>query len=139
MNNVFADSTRLLRRSLMVDGITSGVSGLVLLALPGPTAGVLGIGPPRALLTVGALLLLFAAFVVRTARRPVVRRGDALVVVGVNVAWVAGSLVLVALGGLTTEGQWIVGLVADVVLAFAIFESMGVRKMKSAPMRTQEA
>jgi hypothetical protein len=129
MNLRAESSTQFLRRALFADGIVSGLSGLLLLLLPGPIASVLGLASSGLVAAVGASLVLFAAFVLRSARREMPHRGEAALIVALNVAWVVGSVAVIAGSWLTTMGDWAVALVADVVLVFAILESVGLRKL----------
>ena len=48
-----------------------------------------------------------------------------------NIAWVVASLAVIAAGWLSAAGNWAVGLVADVVLIFAILQAVGLRRMGS--------
>lgn len=122
MTSTTVRSSKLLRQVLLADGVTSGVAGLGLVAMPGRIATLLG--PPSAALMagIGAGLLLFGAALVRHATRAEPGRGAAILIAALNLAWVAGSAVVVAAGGLTTLGNWVVILVGIVVLGFAMAE-----------------
>ena len=56
-------------------------------------------------------------------------RGEAVLAVALNVAWVAGSLLVVLDGPLTLIGNAAVAAVAAVVLAFSVLEVYGVRRL----------
>ncbi len=123
------DATRFLRRALLADGITCGASGLALVALPGPIAAQIGLSSAGTVAGVGVSLLLCAVFLVRNARRETPRRDEAVLTVALNLAWVLGSLAVVAAGLLNREANWALVLVGDVVLAFAALEGIGLRRM----------
>ena len=138
--NVERESGGFLRRVLYADAVTSGVSGVALVAAPGLVARLIGLpsGVPTVAVT-GVLLLAYALWLVINARRPLPRREDTLVAVALNLAWVAGTGVVVAAGWLSRQGNWMVLAVADVVLAFAVLELIGLRKMHSALTRDGRA
>src|SRR5262245_60184667 len=99
-------SNRLLARALWADGIVSGLFGVALVAFPGAVAGFIGLTSPGLVAAVGVSLLAFATFVLANARRDTPRRGDAAVTVGLNLAWVAGTVVVIAAGWLSSTGNW---------------------------------
>lgn len=125
------DSTRFLRRALLADGVVSGLSGVLLLALSGTIAAFIGWTSPGVLAAVGVALLIYSAALLRNARRETPQRGEAAAAVALNIAWVVGSLMVITAGRLTTAGNWAVALVADVVLVFAILQVVGLRRMAS--------
>ena len=129
------EPARLLRNALRANACFSALSGCTLLAFSGSLAPWLG-APDAALLTgLGLNLAVFAGLLVLLASRPVIRRGLALTVVWLDLGWVAGSAVVLLAGVLTTAGAWSVALVADVVLAFALLQYLGVRRL--APLAAQ--
>lgn len=64
--------------------------------------------------------------------RPAINRGEALLAVGLNAAWVAGSIAVIVLGPLTLVGNWAVAAVAAAVLGFAVLEAVGLRRLQEA-------
>jgi len=123
----------LLRRALLGNAAFSALTGLTLLAAAGPLEAVLGV-PEVALRVVGLLLLPFAAGLLRLATRERVDRGQAWLAVAMDLAWVAGSAVLLLgeLWPLNTAGTWTVIGVADVVLTFALLQTLGLWRGASA-------
>jgi uncharacterized protein DUF6790 len=124
------DSSRLLRKALLMDGLVSGVSGLILLVAPGAVAAFIGAPSSGLVVAVGVVLLVFGLLVVLSARRDPPRR-VAAVILALNVAWLLGTVVVVAEGGLSRQGNWALLLVGDVVLVFAALEAIGLRKTAS--------
>ena len=112
---------------LLVDAATTGVNGLAYAVAGGWLADWLG-APETLVRTLGGFLLLVAAGVALLAtRRPIPRRGVA-VLAAVNIVWVVASLDYALVGGLTTLGvAWTV-LQAVVVGAFAAGQVWLVRK-----------
>lgn len=118
----------LLRRALLGNAAFSTLTGVTLLAAAGPLEPTLGV-PAVALRIVGLALLPFALGLARIALRETVDRSEAWLAVALDLAWVAGSalLVLGELWPLSAAGVWTVIVVADCVLAFAILQGLGLR------------
>ena len=124
------DQTKFLRRALQANGLFSAVSGLVLLVAAEPISHLLGIPLPSVLMGIGVALLLYAAGLFRSAIQQSINHAEVWVAVVLNGAWVVGSGVLVLTGLLSATGNWLVALVADIVLLFAILQYYGLRKIK---------
>ncbi len=118
----------LLRRALLGNAAFSTLSGLVLLAAAGPLERLTGLGPRWLLMAIGAGLLLFAVGLVADARRRPLGRRRAGVTIAMDFGWVAGSAVLLVVGGLSSAGWWTVALVAEIVLALALLQTYGLRR-----------
>jgi hypothetical protein len=127
-----ADETSFLRRSLQLDGVASGLCGVLLLAAAGPVAPLMGLGSPGIARAVGALFVVFAAAVLWNAARATVSRGGALAAVVLNAAWVLGSAVVIVDGPLTALGNVAVAAVAAAVLLFAVLEAVGLARLRQA-------
>jgi hypothetical protein len=126
------DRSTFLRRSLQLDGVASGLCGLVLLLGAPPISGLFGLptaGIPR---VVGAGLIVFAAALLWSASRPRVSRGEVLLTVALNAAWVMGSLIVLVDGPLTLIGNITVAVIAAAVLVFAVLEALGLRRLRAA-------
>ncbi len=126
------DSTRFLRRSLQLDGIASGLTGVLLLFGAGPVAALIGLPLPGVARAVGALLVVYAAALLWNARRASVSRAETLAAVVLNAGWVLGSIAVIELGPLTMLGNLAVAAVALAVLGFAILEIVGLRRLQEA-------
>ena len=123
------DRTSFLRRSLQLDGIASGLCGVLPLAAASPIAPVIGLADPRVARVVGALFVVYAAALLRNAARATVSRAGALAAVVLNAGWVIGSALLVLVGPLTLIGNLAVAAVAAAVLLFAVLEVVGLNRM----------
>ena len=122
----------LLRQTLLINGIATGMTGLLALLGAPWLPAVLSPTPPLVLAAVGAGLVLFAGVLLSQARRDRINPAVAWTIAAVDVAWVFGSLVLVEIGILTTAGNVLVAAVALVVLVFAILEIRGARSLRTA-------
>jgi hypothetical protein len=127
-----SDDTSFLRRSLQLDGVASGLCGVLLLAGGGPVSTLMGLAGAGIARMVGALLVLYAAALLWSGARARVSRGGALTAVVLNAAWVAGSAALILAGPLTALGNLAVAAVAAAVLLFAILEAVGLTRLRQA-------
>lgn len=122
----------LLRRAVVANALFSGLSGVVLALGARPIAPFLGLDNPLILTIIGVLLLLYAAGLLYVATRSTVNRTAAWLAVALDLLWVAGS-VAILLGGwlpLTTAGKWAVGIIAELVFLFALFQYLGIRRLE---------
>jgi hypothetical protein len=120
----------LLRRALHANGAFSALSGVVLLAAANPLARLLGLNDALILIVTGVSLLLYAAGLFRNARREIINHAEAWTAVILDFAWVIGSAVVIFAGVLTTTGNWLVAIVADIVLLFGVLQLYGLRRMR---------
>jgi hypothetical protein len=124
--------TSFLRRSLQIDGVTSGLCGLLLVADAVSISALIGLTRVDLARAVGALLIVYAAALLWNGARATVSRGGAVAAVVLNAAWVAGSAALVLAGPLTGWGSLAVAAVALVVLLFAVLEAVGLARLRRA-------
>lgn len=129
MNDQPPKST-LLRRALQANGAFSALSGVVLIVAARPLAAWLGLTDTLILIVTGVSLLLYAAGLFRNARREIINHLEAWTAVILDVAWVIGSAVVIFAGVLTTTGNWLVAIVADIVLLFGGLQLYGLRRMR---------
>jgi hypothetical protein len=117
-----------LPRLLLVDGLASGATALLLIVGAQMLAPLLGL-PSGLLRIAGMILVPFVAWVLLLSRRSPVSRTAMTAVVAINFAWVAASA-WVAFGPVwqpTMLGTAFVCAQALVVLAFAELGWMGMR------------
>ena len=124
----------LLRNALRGNSIFSTVSGLVLLFGANAVTELLGTGTP--LLYMGLALGLFgwAFYVYQIVRQETINPALAWGVVAGALVWVLGSAVILLSNvfNLTNAGNWAVLIIADMVLVFAIAQTIGIRRMRKA-------
>jgi hypothetical protein len=130
-----------LRNSLRANAAFSLVSGLGFALAGGAVASFLGVAPAGLVTSTGFPLLAFGAAVLWVASRPQVSVPLARVIIGLDVAWVVGTILLVFADAFTRAGALASLVVADVVLVFAVLQWVGVRRVRraSAPGRTPAA
>jgi len=120
----------LLRRALIGNALFSTLSGLTILFAQAWVLRILGLSGDVNLLILGVGLIVFAAMLLINARKQQIKKSDAWAAVLMDLAWVAGSCVLVLLIPFSTEGKWVVGLVAELVLLFAVLQFVGIRRIQ---------
>jgi hypothetical protein len=135
-------SDRMLRLTLKTNALFSGAGGIVAAVFAGPLSRLItpateaapGISVATVLMVVGIGLVLFAAGVAWVASRDPMPRGLVSAIFWADVAWVLGTVVLVAAGHswFTMTGLVIVIVVALAVADFAIFEYLGLRRLRAA-------
>ena len=126
------DRQTLLRNSLRGNAAFSLLSGLTFLLGADAVAGAIGLGDPRILAVLGASLLGFAGLLVFVSSRATLHLPTAMAIVWMDLAWVAGTVPVVALDLLNRTGALAAVGIADVVLVFAILQYLGVRRIRGA-------
>ncbi len=122
----------LLRRTLLVNGVATAMTGLLALVGSPWLPTILGPASPMLLAVIGAGLLAFAGVLFTQARRSEIDRRVAWAIALMDVAWVVGSIAVVEWGVLTAIGNALVAAVAAVVLVFAILEVRGAAGLRTA-------
>lgn len=119
-----------LRKVLLVNTELSVVTGLAGLIFGGPVADALGVDQVWLVRLLGAGLLGFAAAVFFVARssQPTLQRWSRDISQG-DIAWVLGTVVVIALGWLSTTGVIIMAVTSAAVLALGITQLNQRRKM----------
>jgi hypothetical protein len=122
----------LLRKALMGNALFSALSGLGILIAHAQTSRLLGLSSSGPLLIIAIALLGFAAMLLTNARREFMKLSDAWTAVSMDLSWVVGSYVVLFVVPFSNGGRWIVAIVAELVLAFAILQWLGIRKIRKA-------
>ena len=130
MNSACEERTCLLRKALLGNALFSALSGLTLLFAQKSVLRILGLFNRVSLVVLGVGLIIFAATLVVNARRQRVKTSDAWVAVLMDVAWVLASYVLIFVLPFSMEGKWVIGVVAELVLLFAILQFIGIRRIR---------
>jgi hypothetical protein len=118
-----------LRRVLVVDGVVSAVTGLLLVLDAGPLQDLLRMPAPL-LRYSGLSLFPFAALVLFLASRAGVPRAGVRAVIAMNAAWVVASVVLLLSDAVAPNalGAVFVVVQALAVAVLAELEYVGLRK-----------
>ena len=130
MENSNKERQQLLRRALLANASFSTISGLVLVFAQRWVVRLLGLPETINLITLGISLLVFAAILVLFARKNPIKLSDAWIAVILDAAWVIASYPLLFVVPFSTSGKWVVGVVAEVVMAFALMQWLGIRRIR---------
>lgn len=84
-----------LRNVLLVNGISSGITGILLAGAPGFFANLFNVIDSTPFAEVGVFLILFSLFVLWTAFKNPIRQSWAKFIIGMDITWVAASIVAV--------------------------------------------
>jgi hypothetical protein len=137
MENFSKERQQLLRMALMGNALFSTISGLTLILAGQWVVRLLGLPEAVNLLTMGISLLVFAVTLVVFARKKPIKVSDAWIAVLLDLAWVIGSYPLLFVVPFSTTGKWIVGIVAEVVMLFAVVQWLGIRRIRKRNMVPQ--
>jgi hypothetical protein len=124
------ECTCLLRRALLGNALFSTLSGLTILFAQKWVLRILGLSNSVSLLILGIGLIVFAAILIANALRQKVKTSDAWIAVSMDVAWVVGSYVLIVVVPFSRGGKWLIAVVAELVLLFAILQVFGIRRLR---------
>ena len=136
-----ASSDRLLRRTLWGNAIFSVVSGAVLAIFAAPFAAIAahdpttGLGLDLAIIfeLLGLGVIAFGALCAWIASRETMPQGWARLIFAADLAWVAGSVLVLAVpASWTTAGIAGIVVVALIVADLAILEYLGLRRLSAA-------
>lgn len=124
---------KLLSNALLLDAVTSGASGVLLVSTAGTLGPLLGL-PVDLLRYAGLLFLPWAAMLAFTAMRQTLPKVLVWLVIGLNAVYALESVLAVALGWLqpTTLGYAFVLFQAAVVAALAEAQYIGLRRSMAA-------
>ncbi len=119
-----------LLQAVRLNALFSGSCALLMFAGAGWIAKQLGLDNTLPVHATAAVLILFALQLANIVRTRIIRPPEIVGIIGADVAWVVGSVVLasVFLDHLTTTGLVLVDVVALVVLLFAIQQYRGLRE-----------
>jgi uncharacterized membrane protein YoaT (DUF817 family) len=126
------ENNKLLRYTLRGNAAFSAVSGVIAILAAAPIAAFMGLASPLILLVIGVGLLPFAFLVYKVSTMTAVNPLFVKEILVMDLLWIAGSIAIL-LGGwpvLTTNGRWLVAVLADVVAIFALLEFVGLRRLQ---------
>jgi hypothetical protein len=132
MNQSVEERQGLLKKALTGNAVFSVVSGLAILFANRWLVKFLGLPDKVSLAILGVSLIVYAAILWLNARRPTPKITDAWIAVIMDAVWVMGSYVLIFVVPFSVGGKWVVALVAELVLAFAIVQWLGIRKIRKS-------
>jgi len=132
MNQEIEESQGLLKRALIGNAMFSGLSGAAILLANRWLVKFLGLPDKVSLAILGVSLIVYATVLWFNARRPKIRITDAWVTVVMDAVWVLGSYTMILVIPFSLAGKWVVALVAELVLAFAVWQWLGIRRIRKS-------
>jgi hypothetical protein len=136
MNQSVEECQDLLKKALAGNAVFSVVSGVAILFANRWLVKFLGLPAKASLAIVGVSLVVYAVILWFNARRRKIRITDAWIAVIMDAVWVLGSSVLIFVVPFSSGGKWVVALVAELVLAFAIVQWLGIRRIRKSGQYT---
>lgn len=126
-------SSRFLRNALTLDAAACAATGLLLAFGAGPLAGLLGF-PEAFLRGAGLILLPCAALLALFASRETLPRLAVYAVIGINVMWIADSLLILVAGWFAPTGLGIAFVLAQAAAVAIVteLEVIGYRRSADA-------
>ncbi len=118
-----------LQTYLLTNAIFSGFSGVVLVAFSTRTAAIFGVPDNQSFVIIGFGLLLFSASVfLETVKQ---RAMAVLWIIVQDMIWVVGSISILVLKpfSITNSGEWIIAVVAFVVLLMGVLQATALSKV----------
>jgi hypothetical protein len=124
------DQNESLRTILRANAAFAAATGTVALAATGPIAEAIGVSEHRLISAVGAILLAFAAqLMFVSALNGKLLRRSARMISASDFAWVAGTVAIITMADLRTQGDLILAGIAAIVGTFGVLQlrsAMGV-------------
>lgn len=132
MNQSVEERQAFLKKALTGNAVFSVLSGVAILFANRWLVKFLGLPEKVSLAILGVSLIGYAALLWLNANRAKIKITDAWVAVIMDVIWVVGSYALIFAVPFSLGGKWVVALVAELVLAFAVLQWLGIRKIRKS-------
>ena len=129
MTQSIEERQKLLKKALMGNGLFSVVSGALIMLANRWLVHFLGLPDKVSLAILGISLVVYSILLWLNARRPKIKITDAWIAVIMDTVWVVGSYVLLFVVPFSAGGKWMIALVAELVLVFAIWQWFGIRRI----------
>jgi multisubunit Na+/H+ antiporter MnhF subunit len=84
-----------LRNVLLINAISSGITGILLAAMPAFFANLFNVIDSTPFAEIGVFLILFSSFVLWTAFKNPIRQSWTKFIIGMDITWVVASIVTV--------------------------------------------
>ncbi len=122
----------LLRNALRANAVFSGISGLTMTVGAAQIANLMGTGNTLFYVIIGIGLLIFAADLFYFTRHPKISATFAWLAIIGDMIWVIASAIILLTDAfnVSVTGQWLLFIVGDIVLIFAIAQYIGLRKLQ---------
>jgi hypothetical protein len=132
MNQSAQEPQSFLKKALTGNAVFSVVSGVAILFANRWLVRFLGLPDKASLAILGVSLIVYAVLLWLNARRPKIKITDAWAAVIMDTVWVVGSYVLIVVIPFSVGGKWVIALVAELVMAFAILQWLGIRRIQKS-------
>jgi hypothetical protein len=118
-----------LTTTMQINAITSGATGLGLIAAASPIAGLFGVTQTVPFIAAGIFLVLFAVYVFAVSKGKPINTGGVRFVIIMDILWVVASMIaLIALFPLISGiGSFAIGAVAAWVAGMVYLQSAGLK------------
>ncbi len=120
-----------LRNVLLINAVSSGATGLLLVLFSDFFAGLFGIESVSPFLETGIFLLAFAGFVFYEGRRSSINISRIRLIIALDTIWVVASVALLGLQpvAITVIGNLLIAAVALWVAGMAILQFRGLKQI----------
>jgi hypothetical protein len=120
-----------LKNVLLLNGISSAATGLILIFFAPGVAKLFGVLENDVFLATGIFLLLFGSMVVYESRKRTAHAKHVLIIIAMDILWVLSSMAIVLLGlfTLSTLGYALIVGVAVWVGVMAYMQSKGLKQL----------
>ena len=120
-----------LKNVLLVNGVSSGATGLLILTFANMAASLFGVNGPAAFLAVGIFLIVFAVLVINEGLKTNPRAHRVQLIIVLDVLWVTGSIAIVVLQllGLSVLGYFAIAIVGAWVGLMAFLQIKGLKSI----------
>jgi hypothetical protein len=119
-----------LKKVLLINGLSSGATGLLLWIFSAYTAKLFGTADNVPFIVVGIFLVLFSVIVIIQAARKTASRGWIRLIIALDIIWVIESLFILVpkMFDLTTIGYLLIAGVAAWVALMAVLQIRGLKR-----------
>jgi hypothetical protein len=83
-----------LKTTLLINGISSAATGVLLTVLPRQISGLFGVDETMPFFAVGIFLVVFGSFVMFTAFKTALHEASVKIIIALDIAWVIASVLL---------------------------------------------
>lgn len=127
-----SQNNNLIHKALQANGIFSGISGLMTLLGATMLVQFFGAGTALFFIVLGAGLIFHAVTLYMNTRTQNVNRYFAWYAIAGDIAWVLATALILLTNAfdLSSGGKWLLLIIGDIVLIFAIVQFIGLRRMK---------
>ncbi|MEM8535877.1 MAG: hypothetical protein AAGF95_33935 [Chloroflexota bacterium] len=127
-----SDRSGMLRYALYSDSFFCATLALGCIVGANALPALLGFGSPVLFASIGAIVVVWAAWLFFIAHQQTIRLALARIPLYGNCAWVVGTIIILLSGWLplTSAGMWILGLLAVCVAGFAFALFLGIRQVE---------